>query len=72
MLLPEEQWTFPSRYDQIDHIPAHLLNKLPEKISKFLTILWTPDVLPFKLDFVNLKFSTKSSFFKVAFDVTVF
>ena len=34
MLLLQEQWTFPSRYDQIDHIPAHLLNKLPEKNIK--------------------------------------
>ena len=34
MLLQQEQWTFPSRYDQIDHIPAHLLNKLPEKNIK--------------------------------------
>ena len=24
----------PLRYDQIDHIPAHLLDKLPRKISK--------------------------------------
>ena len=69
MLLLQEQWTFPSRYDQIDHIPAHLLNKLPEKNIK---ISYHYATLKTRFFFVNLKFGTKSSFFKVAFDVTVF
>ena len=68
----------PLRYDQIDHIPAHLLDKLPRKISKsfYSALSWNYNFVEnFAVFYPNIGIETKrktlfcSSFSKIAFDV---
>ena len=70
MLLHREQWPIwrvPFRYHQIDHIPAHLLNKLPRKKYQNLSMLFRILLKYFILS--RKKIVESAHFSEFAFDV---
>ena len=69
MLLLREQWPIwrvPFRYDQIDHIPANLLNKLPRKKYQNLSMLFR---ILLNILFYPEKIVEAAHFSEFAFDV---